>query len=165
MAALVRGSFEGRVPNRNAEHRARIPRDVDESAPWTAEVGAQSLRRPGGRDRPACTCLGEARRRRRATGARAEDDAQSLDHGAPLQDAASAKADEAAGLAEDQVVEDLDPEELAGRGETARQGDVLGGGLGVAARMVVSEQERGAAGEDGGLEDFAGLCCQAGYVA
>ena len=53
------------------------------------------------------------------------------------------------------MVEDLDAEELAGGGEPAREGDVLGRWLGIAARVVVGQQERGAAGEDRRLENFA----------
>jgi len=63
------------------------------------------------------------------------------------------------------VVEDLNPEELAGGDEAARQRDVLGRGLGVAARVVVRQEQRRGAGEDRGLEDFARLCCGRSYVA
>jgi hypothetical protein len=37
------------------------------------------------------------------------------------------------------VIEDLDSEKLASGDKPAREGDVLGGGIGVAAWMVVSE--------------------------
>jgi len=43
------------------------------------------------------------------------------------------EAHEAAGVAEDEVVEKLDAEELAGGGETPRKGDVLGARLGITA--------------------------------
>jgi hypothetical protein len=62
-----------------------------------------------------------------------------------------AEADEAAGLAKDEMVENLDAEELAGRREPAREGDILGGRLGVAARVVVGQQEGGGNVHEGGL--------------
>src|SRR5260221_8946893 len=73
------------------------------------------------------------------------------------QHAPLAKADEPAGLAQDEMVEDLDPEELAPGDEPACESNVLGRRLGIAAGVVVSQQEGGTAGEDRGLEHFAGM--------
>ena len=71
------------------------------------------------------------------------------------QDAPRAEAHEAAGLAEDEVVEDLDAEERAGGGEPAREGDVLGGRFGIAGRVVVAARIAATAGEDRRLEHLA----------
>src|SRR5438093_28728 len=75
----------------------------------------------------------------------------------PLQDAALAQADEAASLAEDDVVEKLDAEELAGGGQAPRQRDVLARWFRVAARVRVRGEDCRAPGQDGGLEHFAGM--------
>jgi hypothetical protein len=60
-----------------------------------------------------------------------------------LQDSPLAQADEAAGLPDDEVVEELDPEDLAGGRKTAREGDVFGRGLRIAAGVVVRREDRG----------------------
>ncbi len=54
------------------------------------------------------------------------------------QDRALAEAHEAAGLAEDEMVEKLDADELAGGSEASSEGDVVGRWLRVAGRMVVA---------------------------
>jgi hypothetical protein len=74
------------------------------------------------------------------------------------------EAHEAAGLAEDEVVEKLDAEELAGGGETPRKGDVLGARLGIAAWVRVRREDRRASGQDRRLENFARLCGGPSYV-
>ena len=56
------------------------------------------------------------------------------------------QADEAAGAAaDDDVVEHLDAQQVAGLGGSAGEGHVLAGGRGIAAGVVVGEQERSAA--------------------
>ncbi len=50
-------------------------------------------------------------------------------------------------LAEDDMVQDLDPEERPRGYEAPRQSDVLGGGLGVTRGMVVSDDKRSGGGQ------------------
>src|SRR2546428_238384 len=68
--------------------------------------------------------------------------------GALSEDATFFGAHVAARLAEHHVVEDLDPEELAGGHKPARQGHVLGARLGIARRMVVSEDQTCSGSQD-----------------
>jgi hypothetical protein len=63
------------------------------------------------------------------------------------------------------MVEKLDAEERSGRCKTTGQRYVLGRGLGIATRMVVSHNEARSATQDRGLETFARLCCGGSYVA
>jgi hypothetical protein len=84
----------------------------------------------------------------------AGDDTEPLAPWRGLQNAALAKAHEAAGFAEDQVGEDLDAEKLTAGHEPARQAEVFGRWLGIPARVVVSEDKGRASGKDSGLEHF-----------
>jgi hypothetical protein len=63
------------------------------------------------------------------------------------------------------VVDDLDTEDRSRGREAAGQGDVLTRGVRIAGRVVVRDQQRGGAGQDRRLEDFARLCCGRSYVA
>ena len=55
------------------------------------------------------------------------------------------------------MVEDVDLQQLPGADEVAGDGEVGLGGGGVAAGVVVDEDERGGVGGDGGAEDLAGV--------
>jgi hypothetical protein len=68
-------------------------------------------------------------------------------------------------LADDEVVECLDTEQRSGCGQAPRQGDVLGRRLGIAARVVVGQDDGRGAGQVSGLETLAQLCCGRSYVA
>src|SRR5713226_7983531 len=84
------------------------------------------------------------------------------------QDATLPEAHVTARLAEHQVVEHLDPEELSGGREPAGlEGDVLRRRLRVSRRMVVAQKYRGAPTprEDRRLENLPWLCCGRSYVA
>lgn len=60
-----------------------------------------------------------------------------------LQDSPLAEAHVAAGLAEDDVVEEHDTEVLAGGGEPVRKGDVLGRRFRIARRVAMRDDQRG----------------------
>src|SRR3546814_1501741 len=62
-----------------------------------------------------------------------------------------------AGAADDEVVVDGDAELLGGAAQFLGHGDVGGRGLGVAARMVVDEDEGGGAQLEGALHHLAGV--------
>lgn len=61
------------------------------------------------------------------------------------------------GVADDDVVEDFDFEELAGADEFAGETDVAFGGHGVAAGVIVGEDDGRSIGDDGGAEDLPGM--------
>ena len=66
------------------------------------------------------------------------------------------EADRAAcAVAGDDVIEDGDAEELAGRGDASSQAVIFGARFRIAARVVVAEDDRDGAGQDGGTEDPA----------
>ncbi len=65
------------------------------------------------------------------------------------------EADEAL-LTDDEVVDQLDVEDAPGLHQLPRRLEVLLGGRGVAAGMVVSEDEGGAVANDGLAEDLRG---------
>src|SRR5437667_330264 len=125
---FVLGRLELEVPQGDrADEACPVPLDVDQSRAGARDVCPNTAGRPHGRDRPAGSRLGDAVGIHHARcRVRAEDDAESSHHDGPLQDATLAEADEAARLAEDDVVEQLDAEELPGGGEPAREADVLG---------------------------------------
>ena len=65
------------------------------------------------------------------------------------------EADEATGAAgNDDVVEHLDAQQVAGLGGAAGEGDILGRGGGIAAWVVVGQEERGAADAHGFLKQI-----------
>ncbi len=69
-------------------------------------------------------------------------------------------------VADHDVVQHFDPQELAAGNETASEGQVLGGGLGLSRRMVVEEDDRGSLVDDGRAENLSRVdqgCAQATY--
>src|ERR1700694_5117075 len=60
-------------------------------------------------------------------------------------------------FANDDVVEELDAEDLAGVGHSPGEVEILGAWCGIAARMIVEQDDRGGVGEQGGREDGSRL--------
>ena len=67
------------------------------------------------------------------------------------------KTDECSLVAEDQMIEHRDAEQLVGLHQALRDGPVLGTGRQVVPRMVVKQDPRGSVTGDSGLEDLAGV--------
>jgi len=71
-----------------------------------------------------------------------------------LRNGSGSDRDEAS-VADDDVVEQRDADQAAGLDQAARDGEVLGAGLGVAARVVVGDDQRAGAGAHREAVDLA----------
>ena len=65
------------------------------------------------------------------------------------------KREVASGTSDDNVVHDIDAEELAGFGQSMRNGAIFLAGLGVTTGVVVAAQNGGSIGENSRFKDFA----------